>query len=122
MPVTKAIRFHQTGGPEVLRFEKLPPRRPGPDEVLLKLQAVGLNRAESMYYHGTYMQEANFPSGIGYEASGESWTSVKLRDRWRAYIEGWWNYFRLADWREWLLWQRQMDAAAHAQVLLATLA
>jgi RNA-directed DNA polymerase len=32
----------------------------------------------------------------------QSLTSVQMRDRWREYIEGWWNYFQLADWREWL--------------------
>ena len=37
--MTKAIRFHQTGGPEVLHFEEITPRRPGPAEVLLKVQA-----------------------------------------------------------------------------------
>jgi RNA-directed DNA polymerase len=30
----------------------------------------------------------------------QSWTSTQLRDRWREYIEGWWGYFRLAEWRE----------------------
>jgi NADPH:quinone reductase len=67
----KAIRFNQLGGPEVLQFEDLPQRQPGPREVLLEVEAVGLNRAESMYYHGNYMQEPNLPSGLGYEAVGK---------------------------------------------------
>jgi NADPH:quinone reductase-like Zn-dependent oxidoreductase len=66
--VPKAIRFNQLGGPEVLHIEDLPDRQPGPGEALLKVEAVGLNRAESMYYHGTYMQKVEPPSGIGYEA------------------------------------------------------
>ncbi len=66
----KAIRFTQLGGPEVLQFEDIPTRQPGPGEVLLKVEAVGLNRAESMYYHGQYMEKANLPSGLGYEAMG----------------------------------------------------
>lgn len=66
----KAIRFHQFGGREVLHMEDAPARQPGPGEVLLKVQAVGLNRAESMYYHGQYMEKPNLPSGIGYEAAG----------------------------------------------------
>jgi hypothetical protein len=66
----KAIRFNQLGGPEVLHIEDQPERQPGPDEVLLKVEAVGLNRAESMYYHGLYMEKVNVPSGIGYEAVG----------------------------------------------------
>ena len=67
----KAIRFNQLGGPEVLHFEDLPKRQPGPDEVLLKVEAVGLNRAESMYYHGVYLEKATPPSGLGYEAVGK---------------------------------------------------
>ena len=60
----KAIRFNQLGGPEVLRIEDLPERQPGPGEVQLKVEAVGLNRAESMYYHGLYMEKVNLPSGL----------------------------------------------------------
>jgi len=67
----KAIRFNQLGGPEVLHFENVPDREPGPDEVLLKVEAVGLNRAESMYYHGFYLEQVSLPSGLGYEALGK---------------------------------------------------
>jgi NADPH2:quinone reductase len=67
----KAIRFNHVGGPEVLHFEDLPERQPGPGEVQLKVEAVGLNRAESMYYHGLYMEQVNLPSGLGYEAVGK---------------------------------------------------
>lgn len=66
----KAIRFHELGGPEVLRMEDVPARQPGPGEVLLKVRAVGLNRAESMYYRGHYMEKVVLPSGLGYEATG----------------------------------------------------
>ncbi len=67
----KAIRFNHLGGPEVLHFEDVPERQPGAGEVLLKVEAVGLNRAESMYFHGLYMEKANLPSGLGYEAVGK---------------------------------------------------
>ena len=67
----KAIRFNQLGGPEVLHMEDLPERKPGHGEVLLKVEAVGLNRAESMYYRGIYMEKVNLPSGLGYEAVGK---------------------------------------------------
>ena len=66
----KAIRFHQLGGPEVLKIEDVDLREPGTGEVALKVAAVGLNRAESMYYHGHYMEATNLPSGIGYEVVG----------------------------------------------------
>jgi NADPH:quinone reductase-like Zn-dependent oxidoreductase len=66
----KAIRFNEVGGPEVLHFEEIPERQPGAGEVALKVEAVGLNRAESMYYHGVYMEKVTPPSGLGYEAVG----------------------------------------------------
>ena len=64
------IRFHELGGPEVLKFEEVPKPQPGPREVRLKVQAVGLNRAESMFYHGHYLEQPKLPSGLGYEAAG----------------------------------------------------
>jgi len=67
----KAIRFNQLGGPEVLHIEEQPKRDPGPGEVLLKVEAVGLNRAESLYFHGSYLEKTNVPSGLGYEAVGK---------------------------------------------------
>jgi NADPH:quinone reductase-like Zn-dependent oxidoreductase len=66
----KAIRFDKIGGPEVLHFEEIAERHPGVGEALLKVEAVGLNRAESMYYHGLYIEKADPPSGLGYEAVG----------------------------------------------------
>ena len=66
----KAIRFHELGGPEVLRLEDVAERRPEAGEVLLAVEAVGLNRAESMYYHGQYFERPELPSGLGYEAVG----------------------------------------------------
>jgi NADPH:quinone reductase-like Zn-dependent oxidoreductase len=66
----KVIRFHETGGPEVLKFEDVPPQQPGTGEVRLRVQAIGLNRAESMFYHGQYVYEPELPAGLGYEAAG----------------------------------------------------
>ena len=65
-----AVRFNQLGGPEVLAFEEVAGRQPDAGEVSLTVQAVGLNRAESMYYHGVYMEQPSLPSGLGYEAVG----------------------------------------------------
>ena len=67
----RAIRFNQVGGPEVLHMEDVPVHQPGTGEVLLKVETVGLNRAESMYYHGRYMEKVTPPSGLGYEAFGK---------------------------------------------------
>ncbi len=66
----KVVRFHELGGPEVLRFEEIPSQQPGQGEVKLRVQAAGLNRAESAYYHGKYFEQPQFPSRIGYEVAG----------------------------------------------------
>jgi NADPH:quinone reductase-like Zn-dependent oxidoreductase len=66
----KIVRFHEVGGPEVLRIEEEMPKRPGSDEVRLKVQAVGLNRAESLFIRGQYVEAPKLPSGVGYEAAG----------------------------------------------------
>src|SRR5271165_887806 len=66
----KVVRFHKLGGPEVLKIEEETPRQPGKGEVRLEVQAVGLNRAESMFIHGQYLDPPKFPAGVGYEAAG----------------------------------------------------
>ena len=43
--MTKIVRFHKIGGPEVLRIEDVPSRQPSRGEVSLSVQAIGLNRA-----------------------------------------------------------------------------
>ena len=66
----KIVRFHQTGPAEVLKLEELPLTEPGTGEVRLKVEAIGLNRAEVMFRQGQYLEAPQFPSRIGYEASG----------------------------------------------------
>lgn len=66
----RIVRFHETGGPEVLKLEEVPLQEPGPDEVRIKVEALGLNRAEVMYHYGQYVPIQSFPSRIGYEAAG----------------------------------------------------
>jgi NADPH:quinone reductase-like Zn-dependent oxidoreductase len=43
---------------------------PGPGEVQLKVQAVGLNRAELLFFRGHYLEQPKLPAGVGYEAAG----------------------------------------------------
>jgi NADPH:quinone reductase-like Zn-dependent oxidoreductase len=68
--VAKIVRFHEAGGPEVLRIEDLPPREPAAGEVRLSVEAIGLNRAETLFRSGRYLESATFPARIGYEAAG----------------------------------------------------
>jgi len=68
--VPKTIRFHRIGGPENLILEDLPSRQPEEGEVKLRVEAVGLNRAESLFYRGFYFEQPVLPSRIGYEAAG----------------------------------------------------
>jgi len=66
----KVVRFHSTGGPEVLKIEEQPIPEPGKGEVRLRVEALGLNRAEVMFRRGQYLETPTFPSKLGYEASG----------------------------------------------------
>lgn len=66
----KIVRFHETGGPEVLQVQEEERGTPGPGEIRLKVSAIGLNRAEAMFRTGVYLEPPELPSRIGYEASG----------------------------------------------------
>lgn len=68
--MSRIVRFHETGGPEVLKIENIEVPPPGNGEVRIKVKALGLNRAEAMFRLGRYLQEPKFPSRLGYEASG----------------------------------------------------
>lgn len=64
----KAIRLHETGGPEVLQFEDLDPGAPGPGEVQLRHTAIGLNYID--VYDRTGLYPMPLPAGLGREAAG----------------------------------------------------
>jgi NADPH:quinone reductase-like Zn-dependent oxidoreductase len=66
----KVVRFYELGGPEVLRFEEEPSRQPGKGEVKLHVEALGLNRAETLFMRGQYFERPVLPSRLGYEAAG----------------------------------------------------
>jgi NADPH:quinone reductase-like Zn-dependent oxidoreductase len=68
--MTKTVRIHQTGGPEVLRLEDLPVGNPGPGEIRIRVQSIGLNRSEIGYRAGGYPVKPTLPSLMGYEACG----------------------------------------------------
>ena len=64
----RAIRFHETGGPDVLRLEELPPEPLGPRQVRIRQSAVGVNYIDTYDRGGLY--PVSLPSGIGREAAG----------------------------------------------------
>ena len=63
-----AVRFHETGGPDVLRWEEVDVGDPGPGQVRLRHEAVGLNFADTYFRSGLY--PVALPAGIGVEAAG----------------------------------------------------
>jgi len=66
--MTNAIRFHETGGPEVLRWEAVTLPEPGEGEVQVRQHAVGLNYIDTYYRTGLY--KTALPSGLGVEGAG----------------------------------------------------
>src|SRR6516164_866903 len=68
--MARIVRFHKTGGPEVLQIENVEVPPPGKGEVQITIKALGLNRAESMFRSGQYLEEPKLPARLGYEAAG----------------------------------------------------
>jgi NADPH2:quinone reductase len=66
--MTRAIRIHETGGPEVLRWEEVTLASPRAGEVLLRQNAVGLNYIDT--YHRTGLYPLELPAILGREAAG----------------------------------------------------
>lgn len=66
--MTKAIRLHETGGPEVLRWEDVVVGEPGHGEIAITHGAVGVNFLDAYHRNGLY--PLTLPSGIGMEAAG----------------------------------------------------
>jgi NADPH:quinone reductase len=83
----KAIRVHEFGGPEVLRFEEVPTPKPAADEVLVRINAAGVNPYDTYMRAGTYALKPSLPytpgsDGAGFiEAVGEGVKKVKRGDR-----------------------------------------
>jgi NADPH2:quinone reductase len=83
--MTKAIRIHANGGPEVMRWEDVPTPEPGPGEALIRHAAVGLNYIDVYFRTGLY--KSPLPTTIGMEGSGtvlavgDGVTTVKPGDR-----------------------------------------
>ena len=83
--MTHAILFHETGGPEVLVWQKVDLGQPGPGEARVRHTAIGLNYVDTYVRSGAY--PSSLPSGLGTEAAGvveavgPGVTDVKVGDR-----------------------------------------
>jgi NADPH:quinone reductase-like Zn-dependent oxidoreductase len=62
--MAKIVRFHQLGGPEVLKIEEVPRQEPKKGEVRLSVRAIGLNRSESMFMQNLKRNSCS-PHGTG---------------------------------------------------------
>ena len=68
--MSKVVRIHEQGGPEVLRIEELDVGAPGAGELRLRIEAIGLNRSEAAFRAGQYPVKPKMPTLMGYEACG----------------------------------------------------
>jgi NADPH:quinone reductase-like Zn-dependent oxidoreductase len=68
--MSRSIKFAKAGGPDVLEFVETTVPVPGPAEVRIKVNAIGINRAEAMWRIDDYIEPVKFPAGLGYEAVG----------------------------------------------------
>ena len=63
MTLNKAIRFYETGSPEVMKYEDIDVGEPAAGQVRLRHEAVGLNYADTYFRNGTY--QIPLPNGMG---------------------------------------------------------
>lgn len=68
--MVRAVRYHETGPVEVLRLEEVESPPPGPGEVTIDVEAIGLNRAEIMVRMGLHPLKPVFPAPTACEAAG----------------------------------------------------
>jgi NADPH:quinone reductase-like Zn-dependent oxidoreductase len=68
--MSKVVRIHEQGTPEVLHIEDLEVGAPGAGEVRVRIEAIGLNRSEAAFRAGQYPVKPKFPTLMGYEACG----------------------------------------------------
>jgi NADPH:quinone reductase-like Zn-dependent oxidoreductase len=68
--MSRIVEFTTYGAPEVLTFKDVPDPQPAAGEIRIRVKAIGLNRAESMWRHGEYIEPVKLPARLGYEAAG----------------------------------------------------
>jgi NADPH:quinone reductase-like Zn-dependent oxidoreductase len=69
--MSRSIVLNGFGGPEVLRIQQTSVPLPAPDEVRLRIHAIGINRTEITLRSGRSVVKPALPTGIGFEAAGE---------------------------------------------------
>lgn len=83
--MTHVVRFHQIGGPEVLQIEELEVGAPGSGELRIRVEAIGLNRAEAMFRSGVYLEPTQLPARLGsatkLPASSRRWAAAFTASR-----------------------------------------
>jgi NADPH:quinone reductase len=83
--MSQAIRIHKAGGPEVLQWEEVEVGDPGPGEIKLRQEAVGLNFIDVYHRTGLYQQQLPFTPGVEgagvVESVGDEVSHVKPGDR-----------------------------------------
>ena len=67
--MVRAVRIHETGGPEVMQLEDVSLDAPGPGQVVVRNRAIGLNFIDT--YHRSGLYPLPLPTGIGMEAAGD---------------------------------------------------
>ncbi len=68
--MSQVVQFEKTGKPDVLKIVDIQIPAPKRNEVRIRVKALGLNRAESMFRSGNYLETPQLPASLGYEASG----------------------------------------------------
>lgn len=81
----KAIRIHNTGNPDVLKYEDIPTPEPGPGQVRVQVKAAGVNFIDTYHRRGWYPIPAPFTPGVEaagvIDAIGPDVTGIKVGDR-----------------------------------------
>ncbi|WP_296270220.1 zinc-dependent alcohol dehydrogenase family protein [Pseudomonas sp. UBA6323] len=68
--MSRMIRFHKFGDADVLQYEEVPTPVPGPGEVLVRVQAVGLGWNDVRWRQNLASEQAKLPAGTGFELGG----------------------------------------------------
>lgn len=68
--MSRIVRVHQLGGPEVLQFEEVAFEEPAAGELRLRISAIGINRMEVVHRSGGFGPDTPLPAVLGSEAAG----------------------------------------------------